>query len=338
DVTFLNNPLRSFIPTMTRLLSVIFLFISYQLLSQSPFLDSVRHSISTLPETGQVQHLFKLADEYSYVDLKESRLIGEEGLSIARKIEEKKSIFDGVLLLGELATDIPNFKYADSMFQMGMQIAREVQDPGMIMRAKFKLAKSLNMQGNYSKSTILQDEIITEATEAGDSLMLARAIMGKGLIHENLSDYETALQYYYHALAIYEKLDDQMRIGVVRTNIGMSFLKLNRNTEALTEFQTALQLSEITSDKQGILTNMLNIGVVYQRLGQYELARETFIKSLDKAKSQGSWYDIALLTANLGTTSTELGNYSEARVYLERACQIKDSISYKHDLPKTLNS
>src|SRR4249919_1072357 len=108
-------------------------------------------------------------------------------------------------------------------------------------------------RGQYTTNQVLQ-----LAIEESDSLMQARALMGMGVNHEQLSDYETALQFYYKALQMYEALGDQFRIGIVHTNIGMSFLRLNRNTEALTEFQEAYHISIEQKDTEGIMANTLN--------------------------------------------------------------------------------
>ncbi|HZV44849.1 MAG TPA: tetratricopeptide repeat protein, partial [Saprospiraceae bacterium] len=201
-----------------------------------------------------------------------------------------------------------------------------------------ELSKIRSDQGKWNEAISLLDETLLLAIEENDSLMQARALMGKGLNQEKLSSYESSLQFHYAALAIYEALGDQFRIGIVRSNIGMTLLQLNRNKEALSEFQEAYRISEVEKDTEGIMVNTLNMGVVYQRLAQYDQATEAFQKSLVIAKAMGSWYDIALLTANLGTTAHDQKKYDEARILLERACFLKDSLGYEHDLPHTLNS
>ena len=226
---------------------------------------------------------------------------------------------------------------SDSL-QEAVKLAEKMNQPAMIMKAKYELSKSRSGEGKWAEAIKLLDEALLLAIEENDSLMQARALMGKGLNYEPLSDYESSLQYHYEALAIYEALGDQFRIGIVRSNIGMTLLQLNRNTEALSEFQEAYRISEIEKDTEGIMVNTLNIGVVYQRLAQYDQATEAFQKSLVIAKAMGSWYDIALLTANLGTTAHDQKKFDEARILLERACFLKDSLGYDHNLPHTLNS
>ncbi len=318
--------------------SIILLLPTCLLQSQSTFSDSVLKATAYLTDTVRITYLYTLADQRADISLSDAKKTAAEGLALANQLEDEELEYKGLMLLGNLANEIPDFPLADSVFHKAIYLAEKKQDQKEVMKAKYGFSRALSQIGKWSEAIALLNEIIDYASTQGDSAMLAKAVMGKGLNYEQFADYETSLQLYYRALAIDEAIGDQHRIGLVHTNIGMTFLRLHRYAEALTEFQTAWQISNTENDQEGILTNTLNIGVVHQKLGEFDLATTAYQHSLTTAKSIGSWFDIAILTSNLGTVAMQQGRREEALRLLQRAYAIEDSIGFENDLPHTVNS
>ena len=323
---------------MVNRLIILFIALSGVLYGQATFTDSVYRSIQRLPTAEQVDHLYTLAEKHAHINLNEANQLVEKGLLLARSSQDNSKIIDGLLILGNQALDNQALSYADSVLTIAMQIAESTGNTEKLFKVKFAFAKAKSQQGNRTEAIKQLNEILALATEGGDSAMMAKAWLRLGLTYENHSEYEASLQAHYKALAIHTAMDNKFNMGIVRTNIGMTLLRLQRNSEALVEFETAYHLSEQTDDTEGIMINTLNIGVANQRLGKFDQAKTAFRKSLDIAISLNSWYDISLLNANLGTTAMQQGNYNEAITYLERAIFIKDSIGAQHDLPHTVIS
>ena len=305
---------------------------------QSAFIDSLMRDIAPLDQKEKYEHLFKSADQLSRINYLESKLIADEAFRLATILGDEEAEFDCLKLIGDIALSLNDLDLADSVFNKALEIAEKKGKTGMINHAQTGMAKSLAMKGKWLDANKLHDEVIARSREAGDSLMWARGLMGKGINLSKVSAYESALQYYYEALAIYEALHDDYRKGIMHTNIGMVFLNLKRNAEALVEFEKARQICEDQNDTEGIMVAFLNLGVVHQKMGKFEQAVQEYQRAIVIAKELGSTYDVALLIANLGTTAMKQGRYDEALAHLKRAYEIKDSIGYTYDLPHTLNS
>lgn len=317
---------------------VILLFHPFVLSGQSAFLDSIRQDLKGTKGSIRIERLYEIAKKNTHASLSDARVLAEEGIQLAQSLNEKKLEVKGYLLLADLLLDLAEPTRADSIILQAITLAESIGNVDLILDAKYSQSKILGRLGKRNEAILQLKEIQQVAIDQGDTLMQARALMGIGINHEKLSAFESALQSYYQALPLYKAVGDDYRIGITHTNIGMSFLGLDRNQEALEEFQNALRICEQQADIEGIMINTLNTGVAYQRLRQFDLATAAFQKSLATARKMGSWFDIALLTANLGTTAMDQGKYAEARVFLERACVLKDSLGFQSDIAHTLNS
>lgn len=323
---------------MTKWLVILLLSCSSSICSQTFLLDSLRNSLSTLPAAEKYQRLFTLADRQSVTDLPGALLISKECLKQARSLQQDSLVFRSLMQLGDISSRIPTFSFSDSIYQLAIQVANKMDDLPKKLQVNFELAHNAKQQGDWAESFQLLDENILIATELGDSLVLARALMRKGTELEKIGIYDQAMHYYFLSRGIYEAKRDEFRGGIVQTNIGMCLMRMKRYPEALEQFQTALDISHTTKDEEGVMINTLNIGVVYQKTGNLEEAKKNFLQVIPIARSLDSWYDIALCYANLGTTAMQQGRLLEAKSYLHRAIFLKDSLGYSADLSHTLNS
>lgn len=301
-------------------------------------MDSVALSIRHLRDDQQIDHLYALGDQYAGKNLVQARQIVEAGLMIATDRKDNRKMADGLMLLGDLAINMSDLGYADSVLNRAVVLAKSTGLEEMVVKARFAESRIATMRSNLSKAITILEDILEKATQAGDSTIMAKAWLRLGLNYDQQAAHESALKAYYKALDINEALHNTFNIGLVSTNIGMTMLRLHRNHEALAEFERALRISQEMDDTEGIMINALNVGVAHQRLGNYGLAMASYHQSLDIAKSMDAWHDISLLTANLGTTAMQQGHYDEALILLERAVDLKDSLALQQDLAHTINS
>ena len=84
------------------------------------------------------------------------------------------------------------------------------------------------------KTTIAYgNKAVALAREAGNDKLLALAYNETGSGHYLLGDIDKAVQFYYMALRIREKLGDPSDLSASYNNIGNVYLELSRDEEAL---------------------------------------------------------------------------------------------------------
>ncbi len=101
---------------------------------------------------------------------------------------------------------------------------------------------------------------------------IARILLIEGIIHKNLGNYETALQIYDKAEAIYEKLNDKIGQGKVSTNRGVVYKRQGDYTKALETYIKAKEYKATDNNPRSMLAVNNNIAALYNKLYIFDKA------------------------------------------------------------------
>jgi CHAT domain-containing protein/Tfp pilus assembly protein PilF len=172
---------------------------------------------------------------------------------------------------------------------------------------------------------------------AGDREREAAVLDIIGVLHDNMSDKRTALDYYKRSLAILHESGPRVAEGILLSNVGKIYSDLNENQSAVEYYGRALKIQE----ELGALVNqsitLSNLSQVYDGLGQYDRVLEYSLRAL--ALSRASGHDIeGTILHNIGAAYADLGDLEKSLDYNRQALQIARARGNTRGLGNSLNS
>jgi tetratricopeptide (TPR) repeat protein len=102
----------------------------------------------------------------------------------------------------------------------------------------------------------------------GDTAGVASTLIGIGNIFNNKGEWDAALEHYQQARAALERLGDTAGVATTLNNIGNIFNKKGEWDAALQHYQQAREIRERLGDTAGVATTLWNIGRVYEKQGR----------------------------------------------------------------------
>ncbi len=160
-----------------------------------------------------------------------------------------------------------------------------------------------------------------------------------GTFYKDREQYETSLEFYQQALAIYREIQTHEAPGMRRSEgttldrIGTVSVALGKYEQALTFYQEALTIYRESNQNRDIIRDLWteerildNIGVAYEKSGQYEQAVMFHREALDMAEESRIPERIWHNNHATGRALAKLGKHDEALQHYERAIDTIESV------------
>jgi tetratricopeptide (TPR) repeat protein len=221
------------------------------------------------------------------------------------------------------------------------------------------------------ETVIYAERALKLAAELKYDRGLAEAYRVKGIGEYYLNNPDSALNRYFDALAIYEKINDERGVAKVYNNIGNLYQLLDYE-KALEYFGKADKIAEKYRDTTLIASLYLNMGNIYNRKSMFENAKNYYNKALelftilkndvilvqcledlgflyyqirdftkakellleahDKAKAKDMKSSVAAINLTLTDLYVSEGNFAEAEKYLNEGRTYSILIDNKKDI------
>lgn len=152
---------------------------------------------------------------------------------------------------------------------------------------------------------LLHDERIDEALDQFNQVLAyapkhMESLVNIGGIHLSRGDAGEALKVFTKAVAVWD-------VPVVRANLAVAYLQLDKLEEAVAQLKLVL---EVSPDKPDVLTNL---GSAYIRLGKMDEAEEVCRRALELAP------DFAMAHNNMAVVLDDRGDTASAAEYASQA-------------------
>jgi len=147
-----------------------------------------------------------------------------------------------------------------------------------------------------------------------------------------------ALQAYFQAMRLHEKIGNESGIGAAFGNIGNVYQRQKNYPKALEYQFKALKVAEKFDDKMRMLTSYGNIGWIYTQQGNYDEALKYQMKALHIAQTQNDKIGISRQYTNTSVMYTGLKQYSTALIYCFKALRIAQEIGDKRAIAINLGN
>lgn len=276
--------------SISTLLFLIFGF--YMAHPQGQIADSLNQILAkkNIPDTARVNALIQLADFYCEVNADTSIQFAQQ----AKKIVDQKRL------------------------------------PRFLPRVLRYMAIAMVVKGDYVTSANYLRQAISKCDADSSRFLkkekaLAYNLMGIILVYQ--SKYDSALHYYFDALAILQKLNDTIAIAHRYNNIANVYKDMDNYPLALKYYFEAEKIKLTDRGAQ-------NIGGTYLLMNEPAKAKAYLLRSLD-LYNQDDEFDntgVAIVNEELGNLYSLAGKTDSAIYYLTRALKIYERAKHKNGI------
>ena len=219
----------------------------------------------------------------------------------------------------------------------GLEIAQNLKDPILLSQAYRIVGVSYDMSGVYFKaleSYNLSMDYFKKSEEKDNLIELAHIIHDKGMIYQELREYDKAKNLMHNALGIYMDLNDSTELLTSNFAIGSLCWEIEEYDSALIYLETASQIAEIYYPEDFDLLCMINSEIIQScyYISDLERAEKEFEKLNDeKRTSTYSLFSTAYMQFNKGLILALKENYAESLNQLSGVLNMSDSIGLSEE-------
>lgn len=226
-------------------------------------------------------------------------------------------------LLKDLCIEQP--KVAVPLAEAALELAGSLKDTAYLIRLMEYYGVAVGESGQNEKSREIFNELKQLSEKARDSVGILGALSNIAFTYQLQGDPDLALQNYFNALGLAEKLKLDPRIGVLTNNIGIIFRQQERYDEAIEYYENSLAIKTRLADSTGMANTQFNLALIYSYKEDLNGAMRYYQEALALYRALGREKDIASCYSALGSIYYNLGKPDQAEAaYLKAMDYFKD--------------
>lgn len=259
-------------------------------------------------------------------DPKQALIYFKQADLIAAGIKDNANRCSYLIAISNIYRNTGNKKECSLYLQKALKVAETLDDKDVMAKCLINISRENTSKGEYVDAARQLQSIIGDSGSIKDKALLAKAYANLATVNAHLCNYPTALDYYYKALALYEKTGEKSAYLLGLINIaGIQAEHKDRNA-AIKTANSALKTARENKDSA-------YISLSYALLGNLHILS-------DKPKAL-SFYKTALsipgttpaqlvtIYMRMGTIYTAFKDFDNASLYFNKAIQI--AINNKFD-------
>jgi len=289
-----------------------------------------------VPDTVYINRLNKLAANYFESNPDSSLYYGQTGTQLARKINYKAGIADGLLQTGHANYFMGKFSEAQKELDEAIIIYKELNNKKGLADCYSVYGRLYNLLANYKLALNYLNLALDINKELQNDVAIARSYKNIGIVYYSEGMLSVALDYYYKALFIDVKIHDKLAAAAIYNNIGIILQGMEIYPKALGYLKEALKAYQSANNLQGI-------GVIYENIGEVLLAQKDYkgaigylSKAITIATKQQDKEGMSSVCTDLGLCYAYLGQYNPAIDYLNSSLHIASKYKIVYNEAYTL--
>jgi len=171
----------------------------------------------------------------------------------------------------------------------------------------------------YDSAMLSAQKAKDYALETGDAMTLSDVFNTYGSIHNNQSNFDSALFYHHLSLVQRQLTNDREAQAISMNNMSIVLERLGQYDSASHYIDRSIEIYERLGLKRRMADTYLNKGNLYTNAGQLDKAYESFQGALKTYESLGLDVMMTYALINMGTVALELGKTDDALNVLKRS-------------------
>ncbi len=163
----------------------------------------------------------------------------------------------------------------------------------------------------------------------GDKSKIAMVISNIGIVLKEQREYKKVIGYYHEALGIYKELKNEFGIAACHANLGSVFYFTQQYDSAL--YYSLLSTAEFRKQNvmQFLPTTLSSAAQAYHKLGKIKEAKASLLEAQALNEQFDNKFDLAEVLINLASIYRTENNFKDARLLSSRALSLAESIQAK---------
>ncbi len=277
---------------------LLWLSIHCNLNAQSPAkVDSLLFKYETsLDDSVRIASLIEIANYYSSTNLSLSFQYADQALEIAKHSRNNQFHSQALMAIGNICFFQGLLDISFQHYYKALEINKELGSNNGIANALTNLGGVLLQLMKFDEAKGYFHEalpiFIDLAGKRGDTIPPFQVISiynNLGIVHENLNEYNQAIDYYHRGISLAKRLPHQQKnLAMLHNNLGSIHMKMGEFVEAHKNMNAALRIRKEINDKGGEASSYRMLGILYKSQQHYEKALENFYNGYSLATVVGS--------------------------------------------------
>jgi tetratricopeptide (TPR) repeat protein len=195
-----------------------------------------------------------------------------------------------------------------------------------------------NKSGNPQGGLEYLNRALTLAIQLENEEERATILQAIGIAYRLLNKQDEALRNYQESLATKRRLGDKRGMAASLNEIAQIQERLGQPNQALKSYEEALQLRQEIGDRKGVGDILIDLGGFYHDRGQHDQALKLLKESLLLQRELGNERNQALCLNNIGSSYFFKGQYEDAVTYFQQALQLREKSKIPEEMAETAHN
>lgn len=278
---------------------------------------------------SRVDELNERSWDYMFDDLESALELARSALKEAEAIEYSSGIAYSWLNIGWCHAFLGKSEEAQTAFEKASELFNATNDP--IGRTKTSNALGVLYQNlsRYERALDFYTQSLDEARRHGFRSREAATLNNIGEVCADLGNHKEALDYFLKAYDIVPEEKDGELRANILLNVGTAFVRMENYILADEFTRKAMEIAEAENERIVQASCWDILGRIERAQGRIHEAEVLFRKSLAQAEIVKSRREIIVALLDLGSLLVEQGDLKDALSNLQRAAEISEEINAK---------
>lgn len=259
--------------------------------------DSLLYKFETsYDDSVRIASLIEIANYYSSTNLSLSFQYADQALEIAEQSKDAQFHSQALMAIGNICFFQGLLDISIQHYYKALEINKEIGNSNGIANALTNLGGVLLQLMRFEEAKGYFHEalpiFIDLAEKRGDSIPPVQLISiynNLGIVHENLNEYNQAIDYYHRGISLAKRVPKQQKnLAMLHNNLGSIHMKMGEFDEAYKNMDASLMIRKEMNDKGGEASSYRMLGILYKTQQHYEKAFSNFYNGYSIATVVGS--------------------------------------------------
>jgi predicted ATPase/class 3 adenylate cyclase len=200
-----------------------------------------------------------------------------------------------------------------------LALAHDFGDDNYLAEAHYRAGTWPGMLGDHLVELRSYEAALFHARRAGNQTLEAQVLGAKVVCLTRLSEMPTAAATAEEALALANRLTDELKLGRVLNNVAVYYMEAGDIARSAQLLQAFVEINQRLGNRLAEASGLLNLGYNFLLLGLFERSRTTLEQAQQRMEATGARRESAFNLLNLGLVHWRSGNAAAAQQALEQA-------------------
>ena len=280
--------------------------------------------------SGEAITLNNIARVYDSLGEKQKALdYYNQALPIVRLVSDRSGEAGTLNNFGAVYDSLGEKQKALDYYNQALRIERAVGDRSWEARTLHNIGFAYDSVGEKQTALDYYNQALPIERAVGNRSLEATTLHNIGWAYDALGEKQKALDYYNQALPIARAVGDRSLEATTLRDIGWAYDSLGEKQKALDYYNQALPIARAVGDRSGEARTLNNIGLFYYSLGEDQKALDCYNQALPIMRAVGDRFGEAVVLGNIAYVNLRMQQLPEARIRLEDALAIIESLRTK---------